>query len=316
MKPRLQSVATLAFFKKYLKMRDKRARRFVILINNAVEGKMKKKNKTAVIVVSFVVGYVFMSVFVIGGIVFLWFIPDIFHYDRYRGEYPHLYTVAVNSVLTDGHINTPHSYASAEIYKLDEDEYGRELFVYFGSTLGHVGGTSSAIICQAHDEEYAYWYDNINYVLSPYGSYTEEFENGVINDPQKGIPSDWIEELKEKNDWGKEIDSSRLSSARIVVDPQDRQGNEIKAKNFYNSMFLEGEDEYYGYRFSRIIACDKDGRALYEIDGIKTEYTIIAIMSPEGEFSEDCWFLYKGSTDYAEDLKRIKEAAGWNMKAE
>lgn len=274
---------------------------------------MKKETKIALIIVSIV----FLApLFTIGGIVFIWFIPDIFHFDRYKGEYPHLYTVAINSVLTSGMILTPHSYDSAEVYKLDEDEYGRELFVYFGSPIGTVGGTSSAIICQAHDDKYAYWYDNINYVLSPYGSYIEEFESGVSNDSQRGIPSEWIEELKERNDWGKELDESRFSSAEIVVDRYDFKSSEEKARSFYNDMFVDDGDEYHGYRYATIIACDKDGRALYKIGGLKTEYPIIAIMSPGGEFYENEWFYYKGNTNYAEDLKRIKEAAGWNMKAE
>lgn len=33
---------------------------------------------------------------------------------------------------------------------------------------------------------------------------------------------------------------------------------------------------------------------------------VIAIMSPEGEFYDDAWFIYDSPTDYAEDLKRLK----------
>lgn len=276
----------------------------------------KKKNIRTILLIVF--AGIMLNIFVVGGIVFIWFIPDIFHFDRYKGENPHLYTVAVNSLLTAGKIYTPHSYDSAKIIKLEEDEYGRELFVYSASTALSDGQTSSALICQAHDAEYAYWYDKMNYVLSPYESFREEFENGVSNDPQRGIPSEWLEELKEKNDWGKELDESRFSSASIVRETKFFDGNDEKANSFYNGLF--GAEGYEG-RGGKGVTRDKDGREIYVIYGVKRgevyQYQeIIAITSPEGEFIEECWFVYDDSISYAEDLKRIKDAAGWNMKAE
>lgn len=274
-----------------------------------------EEKKRCRMVLLIVFGGIMANIFVIGSMFFLFFIPEIFHMDRYRGKYPHLYTVAVYSVLTSGKINTPHSYDSAEIYKLDEDEYGRELFVYCASPVnGTVGGVSSALICQGHDKEYTYWYDNINYVLSPYNSYTEEYENGVINDPQKGIPSDWLEGLKEKNDWGKEIDESKLSSAKIVRDPLTLSGSRVKSEGFYSNLFAEFG---YDHQWQCNVVRDKEGRSIYCISGKswEDEPVIIAIMSPEGEFYEDGWFIYEIPINYAEDLKRIKEATGWNMRA-
>lgn len=277
----------------------------------------KKKNVRIILLIVF--AGIMLNIFVVGGIVFIWFIPEIFHYDRYKGEYPHLYTVAINSVLTNGRISGAENYHAAEIYKLDEDEFGRELFIYSGSPIAlgeEYHGANSILICQKHDEQYAYWYDNDNYILAPHYGYVDEKYNGVYDDIYKGITDEQIEALKELNDWGKEIDEEKLSSAKIVRDPQGHSGDSKKAESFYNNLFVENEDDYYDYRYSRVIAKDKDGRALYLISGLSTDYPIIAIMSPDGEFYEDEWFFYDSPKNYAEDLKRIKEATGWNMKAE
>lgn len=285
------------------------------------KGEVMNKKKNVRIILLIVFAGIMLNIFVVGGIVFIWFIPEIFHYDRYKGEYPHLYTVAINSVLTNGYIGGFENYGAAEIYKLDEDEFGRELFIYSGSPIAlaeEYHGANSILICQKHDEQYSYWYDNDNYILAPHYGYVDEKYNGVYDDIYKGITDEQIEALKELNDWGKEIDEEKLSSAKIVRDPQGSSGDRKKARSFYDHLF---EESGYDHSWQYNAMCDKDGRAIYCISGVNREEgyigkCIIAIMSPQGEFYEDEWFIYDSPKNYAEDLKRIKEAVGWNMKAE
>lgn len=290
--------------------------RYIYNYRNKVSIMEKKKKK---IILFIVLAYITVSILGIGFLVFAFFIPEIFHMDRYKGKYPHLYTVAVYSLLTEGRISGAESYGAADVQKLDEDTYGRELFVYYGSPIvlnEDYQGACSVLICQKHDGAYAYWYDNENYILAPYYGYAEEKDNGVYEDRFKGITEEQIEELKEKNDWGKAIDESKLSSAKIVRDPLAHSGNKAKAEKFYNRLLTESG---YEFRWCYSVARDKDGRAIYSINGIGTGegFTtkhIIAILSPDGEFYEDGWFVFDSPKTYTENLTRAKQSAGWNMK--
>lgn len=288
--------------------------------------KRKKKIMITWLIIGGIVTTIYAGAFIFG-IVSLIGGPALFHLDRYKGEHPHLYTVAVNSLLTQGRISYIESYSASEIIKVDEDDYGRELFIYYGSSLGNsaeAAGIRSVLICQKHDKNLAYWYDSDNFVLSRSFSRQEILENGVNNDPYRGITAEQIEELKTINDWGKEIDESKLSSAKIVRDPLRRSGSraeEAKAKSFYNGLF---EESGYDYNWCQYLLQDKDGRAIFYMSGknyeldYKSEYKykyIIAITSPEGEFYEGGWFIFESTKIYAESLKSIKEATGWNMEA-
>ena len=286
------------------------------------------KQKKKKMITSLVIGGIFTIITFIALIfAIVLFVQMLINRDRYKGEYPHLYTVAVYSLITCGRINSIESYSPANVIKVDEDSYGRELFIFSATPIMHDRGSNGArsvLICQKHDETYSYWYDNENYILAPYYGYEEEKYNGVYEDKFKGITDEQIEELKVKNDWGKDIDESKLSCARTVRKPlwqKGRKAEKTKATRFYSSMFAES-----GYKFDwccRVVR-DKDGRSIYCINGtnydldydsdIRNKY-IIAVMSPEGEFYEDAWFVYDSPTDYAENLTRIKVATGWNMKA-
>ena len=229
-------------------------------------------------------------------------------------------------MLTYGRINDIESYRAANVIKVDEDSYGRELFIFSATPITYDRGSNGArsvLICQKHDETYAYWYDSDNYILAPYYGYKDEKYNGVYEDKYKGITEEQIEGLKEKNDWGKAIDESKLSCARTVRKPlvqKSRKTEKAKATRFYNSMFSESG---YDFDWCCSVVRDKDGRTIYCIRGDNNsvhgsddkDKKIIAIMSPEGEFYADAWFVYDSPTTYAENLKTIKQATGWNMKA-
>ena len=53
-------------------------------------------------------------------------------YKGYSGDYPNLYTVAINSVLwNNGHSFSADKYADSKIEIIDEDKYGRIMFTYY-----------------------------------------------------------------------------------------------------------------------------------------------------------------------------------------
>ena len=285
---------------------------------------MDKKNRALLITLP-IIGTVAL---VTAATLFYLFAPAIFHMSKYKGEHPHLYTVAVYSLLTDGCIRSAETIHASNVTKVDEDDYGRELFIYEGSPVAfneEFRGVCSVLVCQKHDDNFTYWYDCDNYILAPYYGYDEERDNGVEEDPYKGITAEQIAQLKEKNDWGKAVDESKLSRAKIVREPLTDnlgKGERVKLERFYNGLF--GEDGY-DYRWGERLMRDKDGRTIYYVDGdnykkgndYETDYKRIIVMaSPEGEFYEDGWFIFDSPKTYAENLNRIKQATGWNMKTE
>ena len=284
---------------------------------------MEKKHKVLLVTLPVIGTVVFMTAVIL----FFIFAPAIFQMSKYKGKHPHLYTVAVYSLLTKGCIRSAETIHPAQVIKVDGDDYGRELFIYEGSPVSfgeEFRGTCSVLICQKHDDKFAYWYDCDNYILAPYYGYNEERDNGVEEDPYKGITDEQIAELKEKNDWGKAVDESKLSRAKIVREPLTGslgRGDRVRLERFYNGLFGENG---YDYRNGERLMHDKDGRTIFYVVGDNykkgSDYKsddkrIIAIMSPDGKFYKDGWFIFDSPKTFAESLKSIKEVAGWNMKA-
>ena len=72
--------------------------------------------------------YIFILIcFVIIGLVF-----NGCTYKEYKGEYPDLYTVAINSILwNNGHSYGADKAVDSNIEVIETDEYGRILFSYY-----------------------------------------------------------------------------------------------------------------------------------------------------------------------------------------
>lgn len=86
-----------------------------------------------------------------------------------------------------------------ELKVLKKDSYGRTMFKYRSNSYAmhdYSGKYISAlVICQKYDKDYAYYYDNIDFVyLSDYAD----------------VPDADAEKLKELNDWEKPLDESNM----------------------------------------------------------------------------------------------------------
>ena len=66
---------------------------------------------------------------------FIFAIPAIFHFSLHKGEYPHLYTLGISIVLPEGGISGAENYYAAEVYKLYEEEFDREWFIFSASPI-------------------------------------------------------------------------------------------------------------------------------------------------------------------------------------
>lgn len=151
-------------------------------------------------------------------------------YKGYTGEYPELFTVAINCIPNaEGRII--HEVSEAPIVHLIEvDENGRKLFCYSeeygryedGRNQGKMSrGGVNLVICQFSDSEYAYYYPSITYISAPLCEGNKIYIYGnsrpaTIDNPLNDFTNEEIEELKQKNDWGQELDLEKCEKAPIV----------------------------------------------------------------------------------------------------
>lgn len=119
----------------------------------------------------------------------------------YRGKYPDLYTVAINSVLWNaGHSMGSDFAQQSEIEILEKDAYGRILFTYFESA----NAKSNLIVSQGSQDGYAYYYEDYNFLTKNNGRQKAEF-----TEEEKDY-------LKSINDWDKEVDFGKCVKKKIV----------------------------------------------------------------------------------------------------
>ncbi|MCI8596722.1 MAG: hypothetical protein HFE35_07950 [Clostridia bacterium] len=151
-------------------------------------------------------------------------------YKGYTGEYPELFTVAINSIPNVkgyGVSEVPHQ---PVVNLIEQDKYGRKFFCYSEEVGRYANdeernmalrGGVNLVICQFSDSEYAYYYPNTTYISAPLCEGNRIYIYGknspaTIDNPLNDFTDEEIEELKQKNDWGQELDLEKCEKAPIV----------------------------------------------------------------------------------------------------
>jgi len=224
-----------------------------------------------------------------------------FNSEDYHGEYPELYSIAINSVLgAKGYILSERK-VDAKLTVLEKDEYGRTMFVY---SEDNDISAYSLIISQKSDGKYVYFYPDYNFISAPKNSFSTEAVAG----------------LKQANDWGNEIDLNKCVKVEIVRQKMagpitDRQLSDLYFKAF-------GEDSG-NYRASTFFITDDYGRSIYlgygwheqkgQTDDGTTIYKTL-LFNPNGSYDESkCIMELSDIHNYQDALKAFKMQNGWNM---
>ena len=117
----------------------------------------------------------------------------------YKGEYPDLYTVAINSILWNaGYSQQIETTEQPEIEILEKDDYGRTLYTYYETSRAE----KNLVISQYSEEDYVYYYEDFNFLQ-------KEGRRTAFSEEE----SDYLKSL---NDWGKELDLDKCVKKRIV----------------------------------------------------------------------------------------------------
>jgi len=208
----------------------------------------------------------------------------------YTGNYPELYSVAVNSVLGLEGFNVSSPARQPYVGIMEEDNYGRKLFVY--SELHSI-----ILVMQKSDEDYAYFYPHYNFFISLRHTWAftdEDYEK--------------VEALKKANNWNQEMsDDSKF--VRVEISRQRAKGPISNEKLF----------EVYHYLFPHLnrpehirvsmfyLRTDRYGRSVYSTG------TGAALFQPDHSFDPETGiFLFENRHNYQTELRLFMEANGWD----
>ena len=232
----------------------------------------------------------------------------------YKGEHPALYTEAVNSLLG---MRGYHSHGDSIIKIIDEDSFGRILFSYYDDSYFYGKISLHYLICQKIDETYVYYYPDYNFIVNEWNQLDVPFSEKEIED------------LKNKNDWDKELDEEKFIKNEVVRMKKEPEV-EIKRKDF-DVLFRKISkdhgrisDESMIKPAVRYLTSDSYGRTLYyvsvahkDISKKDMQYHLVIIFNPDGSYDESkCVMEFTNSYHYQDSLKEFKELNGWDQPLE
>ena len=254
---------------------------------------------------------------------------------KYRGEKTDLYTVAVNNIFgIFGYTSNGEIVYDPEISVIETDKYGRTLFFY-NENCGQGDDYGMAfVIMQKSDDGYAYYYQDDCY--APFFDNSDYFWDSY--DDGKGyvqateLSTEIIDDLKEKNDWDKEIDLTKCTKTKISGEkPEGKlpRGDWFFEESIYSYAKANG---YLGtddnaVKFYEFCNADSSGKELYyvycmtsdeDVNGetVYGEYTYAVIVEKNYDLNKPMISEYgvveiKDPSDYYELVMELKSQNNW-----
>ena len=152
------------------------------------------------------------------------------------------------------------------VKQLEKDQYGRALYQYVSSYF-MLGGEEYVclVICQKAKDEVAYYYEDYCYILRA------ESANDFTDEE--------IETFKQRNDWGKPLEETKMSSSsyKISVDDYFPSAETEAAIRAYLSIDAENSVLYYCFENNREIltvsvqSSENESRELYLMAYVNSE---------------------------------------------
>ena len=254
----------------------------------------------------------------------------------YDGNDLDLFTEATHSVIS---IIEKNYKEKPQIKVLEEDKYGRKLFIYSIAISDAHNDYCALLVSQKADEDYVYYYPNYNFIIAKIDFDEELIENFNSKD---------VEKLKAFNDWNKEINNSKCIRKAIISKKLQSTGCTGKVigakkeepeltesmKNNFQSIFYDyailqnykGEDIDFLYRSSSYCTSDVNGKMLYYAQGLGRDlygeeigpdstymkFELIIIFNADGSYNKQiCAMPFSNKINYQEDLKTLKDLNGW-----
>lgn len=204
--------------------------------------------------------------------------------------------IEINALITESIYSAfgYNGYARDGVQIIEKDIKGRILYTFYGTNPATFYGLAHTFVCQYIDyqDNYVYYYPIDNFFIHEISETSENIE---------------VIDLKEKNDWNKNLDLSKCVKKKI---------NRYKEK--INTKFVEDivEDFYYDDRdhYYKIWLCDtdKNGKELYSIKLAysEEEYYIFALIINSENLNEYEIIQIK-NINYLDQVEDFKEKNNW-----
>lgn len=229
--------------------------------------------------------------------------------DIYNGKDPELHSVALESIVGS------RSDRMNEVFRIEEDSYGRVLFAFFGTnlywTFNGREDILAIVIAQKTDGDFVYYYDSVNVMAVSVDQLNERL---TLNLLVSYFDEEDIEELKVKNDWNKPINDKLLFETKVTrkktceVQVRELQPYEELLKGVIHSGF----EQCYGK--------DRNGYMLLSVVSRTSNYSSrtftvnLMIVNKNHELiSPDAVMRVTDIFDM-EAIKRFKEENGWSFE--
>ena len=252
------------------------------------------------------------------------------HYSGYDGAHKDLYTVAVNNVFCSrGYISNGEITYDPKIHIIETDDYGRTLFFYGEYYDGYLDNKPNYgiafVIMQESKDGYAYYYRDVCYM--PYFDVTNDWQTISAK-----LAPDFLDALKEANDWNRELNEERCAKAKFVE--KKPKGKLDPEKSEFDSVLYPYivENGYTGIdrsicSFTDYCETDAYGRELYYVSGITSDleedgqklsrvfenYDFAVVLNADGTFPENCIVEIPTPADSAAAISKLKQDTNWKV---
>lgn len=277
---------------------------------------MKKIKKIAILCL--VVGFALLF---IAGLVL-----KLSGFHRYRGDHKDLYTVAVNNIFgIYGRESNGELVYDPEIRIIETDDYGRVLFFYSEYYDGYLNDEAdygmAIVIMQSSKDGYAYYYRDQCYM--PCFDVTDDWETISAK-----LASETLEELKNANDWGRELNEERCVKAKLTekkpegkLQPEDAVFDQILFPYMLRNGYT-GRDRSI-CRYSVYCETDAYGKELYYVYGatkdpgvdgetVYASYDFAVILNADGTCPQNGIAEIPALADSAAVISKLKLDTNWN----
>ena len=257
---------------------------------------MKKKKITLIVFIVCV--FVFTSCFRVRG---------------HSGEFPDLFTVAVSSLVTESFINDIETEFECEVFKIEEDDYGRVLFSYRDKDYNFI--KNNVLISQYTESGRVYFYQNFNFICSRLSN--EDYYSGNYrNNPLIWVSEEDLNNLKKWNDWNKPINNEKCVSALVRNIFDDKEYNEVP---------IEVENRINGIQSSYVVSRDNYDNKLIFVETNENDY--VCIVSKTGRILNENFYVeyannntgfylpFEANYEYQIQLKWLRDNNFWNIKS-
>ena len=220
----------------------------------------------------------------------------------YRGKNKDLYSIALHSALGAT------GYQQDKISVLEEDEYGRKLFIV---GFRYVHGILGVFISQKTDDQYAYYYEDVNFLIKD--KCVSSYDKDEI---YKYFTFEAVEALKERNDWGKEVGSRECFKVPITGGKQY-----LKEKLSNKTIKKAGKQVFYNTIYEMPLCEDSYGHIIWYMEGLVNKgddhhrYYVFFFNTDGTLKGDDAIMEIEDIWNYSEQMIAFKEVNHWNKEA-